>query len=62
MVNSILIVEDDYDISQMIKETLESHGYSVTVVFDGEEALQTFDFLVILRGALLWNYICNGRI
>ena len=43
MVNSILIVEDDYDISNMIKEILESHGYSVTVVFDGEEALQIFD-------------------
>lgn len=43
MASQILIVEDDYDISNMIKEVLEKNRFSVTTVFDGEEALTMFD-------------------
>lgn len=43
MGSQILIVEDDYDISEMIKETLVKNGFSVTTVFDGEEALTISD-------------------
>lgn len=35
----ILIVEDDNDISQMLKELLEQNGYEVSQAFSGTEAL-----------------------
>lgn len=39
---SILIVEDDVDISQMIEERLLKEGYQVFCAYDGEEALHIF--------------------
>ena len=52
MNNRILIVEDDHDISEMIKDTLVSHGFVVTTVYDGDEALQiveeqNFDLIML---------------
>lgn len=52
MNNRILIVEDDHYISEMIKDTLVKHGYAVSTVFDGEEALQivevqNFDLILL---------------
>ncbi|MFF5996910.1 response regulator transcription factor [Lysinibacillus sp. KU-BSD001] len=48
----ILIVEDDHDISNMIHETLEKNGFTVSAVFDGEAALkivdtQNFDLILL---------------
>lgn len=37
--NYILIVEDDNDISQMLKELLEQNGYETAQAFSGTEAL-----------------------
>ena len=52
MNNQILIVEDDYDISEMLKDTLLDHGFTVFTAFDGEEALQivevqNFDLILL---------------
>ena len=52
MSNRILIVEDDHDISKMIKDTLDNNGFLVSTVFDGEEALQiveeqNFDLILL---------------
>lgn len=36
----VLVAEDDLEIADMVRSTLESEGYSVTLVHDGEEALR----------------------
>jgi|GEM_PF-4990437 len=38
MQHSILLVEDDADIGEMVRDQLEREGYRVTQAFDGEEA------------------------
>lgn len=52
MVKRILIIDDDYDIVEAMKMTLEAHGYEVHTAFTGEEGLvtvkQVFPDLVIL--------------
>jgi len=35
---SLLLLEDDQNLSDTICDYLEEHGYSVTPVYDGEEA------------------------
>lgn len=37
----ILVVDDEPDISKLIKARIESAGYSVVTAFDGAEALKT---------------------
>ena len=40
----ILLLEDDYELAQTLKELLESNSYSVDVVYDGEKAIDaTYD-------------------
>ncbi|MDE7243520.1 MAG: response regulator [Oscillospiraceae bacterium] len=38
----ILIVEDDFDIQELLQNYLENEGYQVTIASDGEEALEKF--------------------
>jgi len=40
---TILIVEDDKNISKLIKYNLEKEGYKCMVSFDGEDAIRTLD-------------------
>ena len=40
---TILIVEDDKNISKLIKYNLEKEGFRCLVSFDGEDAMQTLD-------------------
>jgi CheY-like chemotaxis protein len=40
---TILLVEDDYDIRQTLKEVLELEGYSVVPASNGKEAIQTLE-------------------
>lgn len=52
MNNRILIVEDDYYISEMIRDTLVKQGFIVSTAFDGEEALKivelnNFDLILL---------------
>lgn len=39
----ILLVEDDVEISEMLKNYLQTENYDVTCAFDGEEACRQFD-------------------
>ena len=39
---SILVVDDEQQIRQLIRETLEQAGYHVTEAHDGKEALQQY--------------------
>lgn len=40
---SILVIEDDHDISNMLCDLLEQNGYQVKPAFSGPEALMVFD-------------------
>ena len=42
MAISVLIVEDDRNIAELLQLYLEKEGYSVTVAYDGGEGLHTF--------------------
>ncbi len=39
----ILVVDDNHDNADIIRDYLESRGYTITVAYDGEEALAAFD-------------------
>lgn len=38
----ILVVEDDFDIGELLQNFLQEAGYNVAVVKDGVEAIDTF--------------------
>lgn len=38
--NHILIIEDEFDISQLLKMQLQQEGHMVTIIADGQEALE----------------------
>ena len=38
----ILVVEDDFDIQELLQNYLENEGYQVILASDGEEALCQF--------------------
>ena len=40
---SILVVDDNYDNTEIIREYLEVRGYPIAVAHDGEEALTLFE-------------------
>ena len=42
MNESILLVEDDQQIHEMVLNHLQKEGYQVASAFDGDEALQNF--------------------
>jgi len=52
-----MIIEDDRAISQMVSGSLSREGYSITAVYDGEEALEVLqrenDFNLILLDLML---------
>lgn len=39
----LLLVEDDIEISQMLKDYLKAENYEVVCAVDGEEACKKFD-------------------
>jgi len=52
MKSRILLLEDDYNLSQTIEDYLEEQGFEVICVYDGEEAIakvyeKTFDLLLL---------------
>jgi CheY-like chemotaxis protein len=56
---NILMLEDDVAVALMLKEALESHGYSVTVVSNGAEGLKKIlaaDFEIILCDMVMPNF------
>ena len=52
MNNSILVVDDDSGLLEMISEGLEEHGYNVTIASNPNEAMQTINQIDV-RFALL---------
>jgi len=40
---SILVVDDNRDNTDIVKQFLEAQGYAVFVAYDGEEALEVFE-------------------
>ncbi len=54
----ILIVEDDTDISQMLKELLEQHGYHAAQAYSGTEALLSMERRV--PGAVILDLMLPG--
>ena len=53
---NILLVEDDLEISELVKGHLESENYSVVPAFDGEEALEAIknnNFDLVLLDVML---------
>ena len=49
--NSILIVDDDQEMQDLLKDILEDHGYQVAVAREGREALdhlESDEYLVVL--------------
>src|SRR5215831_619689 len=67
-VSSILIVEDDQDVSQIIKDVIEGQGYRAIVVSNGRDALGVLEeerpalmlidlFMPVMSGAELLKAI-----
>ena len=42
MARKILVVEDDHNISDLIRMYLEKEGFEIQAVFDGGSAVETF--------------------
>ena len=56
MVN-ILVVQDEQSITKLLKETLQIEGYQVTIVLNGEDAVQLrFEKF---RISLFWMLCCR---
>lgn len=43
MIHTILLVEDEEDLRETMREALELNGYSVVATCDGQEALEALD-------------------
>ncbi|MBE8388367.1 response regulator, partial [Leptospira interrogans serovar Pomona] len=41
--NKILLVDDDRELTSLLKELLEMEGFNVLVAHDGEQALELLD-------------------
>ena len=56
---AILVVDDNHDNADIIREYLEARGYPITVAYDGDEALAAFE---TMRPALvLLDVMMPGR-
>ena len=56
---AILVVDDNHDNADIIKEYLQARGYPITVAYDGDEALAAFE---TMRPALvLLDVMMPGR-
>ena len=51
----LLLVEDDIEISQMLKSYLEAENYEVIGAVDGEEACEKFEKESLMIGNLTIN-------
>ncbi|SUC45417.1 Alkaline phosphatase synthesis transcriptional regulatory protein phoP [Providencia stuartii] len=41
--HKILLVDDDRELTSLLKELLEMEGFNVVIAYDGEQALQQLD-------------------
>ena len=56
---SILVVDDNFDNTDIIRHYLEARGYPITVAHDGDEALAQFDR--VRPGLVLLDVMMPGR-
>jgi CheY-like chemotaxis protein len=43
MARKILVIDDEPDVREMLKERLEANGYTIVIAVDGEDGLQKVD-------------------
>jgi two-component system chemotaxis response regulator CheY len=53
MIHTVLLVEDEEELREMMREALEMHGYSVVATHDGQAALDALDRIEHLCMVLL---------
>jgi chemotaxis family two-component system sensor histidine kinase/response regulator PixL len=60
--HTVLVVEDDEDLRETMREALALHGYAVVAAQDGQEALEALDHLDHVCMVLLdlWMPRMNG--
>ncbi len=57
----LLLVEDDMEISQMLKDYLEAEDYEVVCAVDGKEACEKFDsdsYALVFRAGIQSKLSC----
>ena len=57
----ILVVEDDFDIQELLQNFLQEAGYEVAVANDGVEAYQSGSKSIQRHGKDLFPSICSTR-
>src|ERR687892_304216 len=55
----ILVVDDNHDNADIIRQYLEAHGYPITVAYDGDEALTQFE--LVRPSLVLLDVMMPGR-
>jgi CheY-like chemotaxis protein len=48
---SVLVVDDNHDNADIVRQYLEAEGYPVSVAYSGEEALSLFGSFAVHRAA-----------
>ncbi|HUF26544.1 MAG TPA: response regulator [Gemmatimonadaceae bacterium] len=56
---TILVVDDNHDNTEIVREYLEAHGHQIAVAYDGDEALDKFEKL--RPGLVLLDVMMPGR-
>ena len=55
----ILVVDDNHDNAEIIRQYLEAYGYPITVAYDGDEALTQFE--LVRPSLVLLDVMMPGR-
>jgi CheY-like chemotaxis protein len=70
MRHTVLVVEDEEDLREMIREALELNGYSVVTALDGREALEQLERIesvclvlldLLMPGMNGWDFFAELR-
>jgi two-component system response regulator VicR len=56
---TILVVDDNHDNAEIIRQYLEAHGYPISVAYDGDEALTQFE--IVRPSLVLLDVMMPGR-
>ena len=56
---TILVVDDNHDNADIIRQYLEAHGYPIAVAYDGDEALAQFE--TVRPSLVLLDVMMPGR-
>ena len=70
MTHTVMVVEDEEDLREMMREALELNGYQVVAVEDGQQALDAFEHLehvclvlldLVMPGMNGWDFFAKMR-